>query len=550
MAISPHGIPHDQLAGRIAQIVRDRHVIVASNRGPVEYHREPDGKLTTKRGSGGLVTALGALAGDIPLTWIAVAMSDTDREVFPDATAPARDVRLGRQHVRVRYVNTPPQNYAHYYDHISNQTLWFLQHHLWDPTRTPNFTEADYHAWYEGYHFVNHALAGAIADEALASAPGASKRSRDTAGANAIVLVQDYHLYLTPHYLRQRLPRASIQQFIHIPWPELTYWRLLPESFLTDIYTSLAACDVLGFQTERDAHNFLECARELLPGSRIDHDEGRMRWRNKRLLARAYPITIDADEVHRALRSAAAHQAAQQFAPLFDSDLRILVRVDRLEPAKNIIRGLLAYEDLLMWHPELHGKVCHLVFLVPSRESLDIYRTYGRDVRKLIHHINKVYGTPEWKPVHAYFDNNRARALVALRRADALLVNPIIDGMNLVAKEGAVANTHHGVIVLSRTAGAYLQMADAVLPVTATDLVETKDQLYRALTMATDTRANLARLAREDVERDTLADWMLHQLRDAAAVWPGQPRPTRASHATDGQPHTPHALIASAHTET
>jgi trehalose 6-phosphate synthase len=507
----------------VAGLVGSRKLIIASNRGPAEFHRDANGRLGTKRGSGGVVTALAALAKDLPLTWVAATMSEGDREAFPDPSAGAREIRLGRMPLRVRYVNVPADVYALHYDTISNELLWFLQHYLWDVARTPTVGEEQYHAWDQGYRRVNAAIADVIADEALAGAAttgrsGAQKRRQSADGSDAIVLLQDYHLYLAAARVRERLPQATVQQFIHIPWPAIRYWQFLPDYMVHAIYEGLAANDVLGFQTEYDARNFLECARHFLPDSRVDLGQGRLIWRRHRLLARAYPVTVDAEEIHRTLSSAPARMAAQELAPLLGDEGQVIVRVDRLEPTKNIVRGFAAYETLLRRHPELRGNVRFLVFLVPSRQGLAAYRSYERDVRRSIQRINKAFGTREWQPVTAFFENNRARALVAMRRYDVLLVNPVMDGMNLVIKEGPVANTRNGALVLSRTAGAYQQLAGAVLPVTPTDVEETAEQLHEALLMGERERQQRAALAREAIAASTPTQWVLDQLCDAAGV--------------------------------
>jgi trehalose 6-phosphate synthase len=502
----------------VSSLVGGRKIIVASNRGPVEFHRDAHGKLTTKRGSGGVVTALAALAASLPLTWIAAAMSEADREAFPDRDAPAREVRLGRAALRVRYVNVPPAVYARHYDEISNELLWFLQHYLWDVASAPNITERQYVAWDQGYRTVNHALADAVADEAQAPAAAAGKRRRPAGGSDVLVMLQDYHLYLAAARVRERLPHAILQQFIHIPWPAARYWQFLPERLLHEIFESLAANDVLGFQTEGDARNFLECARWFLPNCRMDLDDGRLICRRQRLLARVYPVTADGEEIRQSLNSAAGRKGAQELGPLLADDRQVIVRVDRLEPTKNIVRGFLAYERLLAQHPELASTVRFLAFLVPSRQGLPLYRRYERAVRKIVQRINSTSGTPDWQPITIFVDNNRPRALAAMRRYDVLLVNPIIDGMNLVAKEGPLANARDGVVILSRTAGAYEQLREAVLPVTPTDIEETADQLYEALVMPARERRQRAELARGIVQRETPADWMRSQLSDAAEV--------------------------------
>ncbi len=507
---------HLTMPEEIATLVGGRRLLIASNRGPVEFHREASGRLSTKRGSGGVVSALAALARDIPLTWVAATMSPGDREAFPDDQAGSREVRLGRQPLRVRYVNVPADTYSKHYDEISNALLWFLQHYMWDPSSYPTFTEREYEAWDDGYRPVNYAIAQAVVNEALAGK--ASRRAGN--GADTIVMLQDYHLYLAAAWVRERLPRASVQQFIHIPWPDVRYWQFLPDRFVMEIFEGLAANDVLGFQTPFDARNFLSCAREFLPGSRVDYDQGRLIWRRHRLLARAYPVTVDEDELHRSLRSAAGREGEHELGSLLDDDAQVIVRVDRLEPTKNIVRGLEAYELLLRRHLELCGRVRHLAFLVPSRQGLARYKQYDREVRRTIARINSEFGTSDWKPVTAFFENDRPRALAAMRRYDVLLVNPVIDGMNLVVKEGPVVNDRHGAIVLSRTAGAFSQFEEAVLPVTATDIEETAEQLYEALQMSEQERKHRAASARAVVHASTPTQWVLDQLRDAADVRP------------------------------
>lgn len=490
----------------IARLVGDRRVIVASNRGPVEFVPDAAGRLRTRHGSGGLVTALTALAGSLPVTWVALAMSRGDRLAFPDVAAAAREVRVGRQRMRVRLVSVPPDVYQRHYGEISNQLLWFLQHYLWDAGRSPNISDKEYRAWDDGYAHVNAAIAETVAAEAGLSA------------LPPIVLLQDYHLYLASATARRRMPRAVIQQFIHIPWPAVRYWEFLPERFLREIIESLVACDVLGFQTETDARNFLLCVREVLPDCLVRFDSGRIVRGRHSTLARAYPITVDPEEVRHVLDTAAARAAERELAPLLSDGTCLIVRVDRLEPTKNILRGLLAYGALLRERPDLRGRVRHLAFLVPSREGLEVYRRYDHDVRRQIARINAEFGTPDWQPVAAYFENNRARGMVAMRHADVLLVNPVIDGMNLVVKEGAVVGERDPAIVLSRTAGAYLQLAPAVLPVTPTDLTETRARLAEALAMSRQERKRRAEHARRIVLEESLTGWMLAQIRDAALV--------------------------------
>jgi trehalose 6-phosphate synthase len=497
------------LADQLATLVAGQTVIVASNRGPVEFYHTADGSLSSRRGSGGVVTALAALARDVPLKWVATTMSAGDREAFSDARSAARTVRLGRQPLQVRYVPILPDTYRRYYDEVSNEILWFLQHYMWNPIYWPDFDEEQINNWDEGYRPVNEAIANAIVEEAIAGGDD---------GSNTIVLLQDYHLYLAAALVRARLPRATIQQFIHIPWPANRYWQFLPDRLTHEIYEGLSGNDVLGFQTSSDRQNFLVGAQAFLTDSRVDFDRQTVVWRRRRLVARVYPVPADTYEIKRTLLSAPAREGAQELEELLRDDRRIIMRVDRLDPSKNILRGFLAYEAMLRRWPELRGQVTFLAFLIPSRQSLRIYRTYKNETRALIKRINAEFGSPGWEPIIAFFENNRPRALAAMRRYDVLLVNPIIDGMNLVAKEGPAANERDGVLVLSRTAGAFGQLAEAALPITATDIDETATELYEALRMSSRERAQRAKRARDIVEAETPVDWVFGQLRDAVSV--------------------------------
>ena len=325
-------------------------------------------------------------------------------------------------------------------------------------------------------------------------------------------MLQDYHLYLAPLMIRKRHPSVLMQQFIHIPWPDIRCWHFLPSNIAQAIYSGLVGNDIIGFQTERDARNFLEGARTLLDDAVVDFEEGAIWWQGHRTQTRAYPISISVTEERRVVNSAAGRRAAEQIKKLLCE--YTIMRVDRVEPTKNIVRGFQAYADVLEKHPGLHGKVTFLAFFVPSRQTLPTYRRFDGDVRALIEEINRKYGTDEWTPIQAFFGNDRVRALAAMQYYDVLLVNPIIDGMNLVAKEGPAVNLTDGVLVLSRTAGAFQQLAKGSIPTSPTDIVETSQALYKALTLSPEERRAKATLARQSVERGDLNVWMARQITD------------------------------------
>src|SRR6266487_4223996 len=485
------------------QFIHANRLIIASNRGPVEYHISHNKTLKHRRGSGGMVTALIGGVNRLEVTWVAMAMTEGDRIALREAqqnNAGLLQPPMQSQKLQLRYVAIPKSAYRKHYEQICNTLLWFLQHYLYDPTDGSISARKIQDAWENGYYVANRAIADTVNIEI--------EREVTT----PIVMLHDYHLYLAPAMIRQRHPTIIMQQFIHIPWPDIRCWQVLPGNISQAIYSGLAGNDIIGFQTERDARNFLEGARTLLDGAVVDFEEGAVWWQGHRTRARAYPISISVTEELEIINSAAGKRAAEKIKPLLRE--HTIMRVDRLEPTKNIIRGFQAYDYVLEKCPDLHGKVTFLAFLVPSRQTLPAYRRYAADVFGLIEEINNKYGSEDWTPIHVFADNDRTRALAAMQYYDVLLVNPIIDGMNLVAKEGPVENQNNGVLVLSRTAGAFQQLAKGSIPTSPTDVVETATALYKALTLSPDERRVKSQLARQAVERSDLNMWLSRQIAD------------------------------------
>ncbi len=484
------------------QLTHARRLIIASNRGPVEYQLSHDKTLKARRGAGGMVTALIDAGNRMEVTWVAMTMTEGDRLAVKEAAQHGGLLQspLPGQKMQLRYVSVSKEAYRKHYEKISNELLWFLQHYMYDPTQESASANQLQDAWENGYTVANQAIADAVNAEI--------EREKTI----PVVMLQDYHLYLAPAMIRKRHPTIIMQQFIHIPWPDVRCWHFLPSNIAHAIYHGLVGNDIIGFQTERDARNFLEGARTLLDGAVVDFEEGAVWWQGHRTQARAYPISISVNEERKVVNSAAGKRASEQLKPLLRE--YTIMRVDRVEPTKNIVRGFQAYEEVLAKHPELHGKVTFLAFLVPSRQTLPAYRRFDSDVRALIDEINNKYGTEDWIPVQAFFGNDRVRALAAMQFYDVLLVNPIIDGMNLVAKEGPVVNRGDGVLVLSRTAGAYQQLAKGSIPTSPTDVEETAQALYTALTLPLEERRTKAALARQAVERSDLDVWLERQIHD------------------------------------
>ena len=485
------------------QQIHAERLIIATNRGPVEYYLTQENSLKYRRGAGGMVTALIDAGNRMEVTWVAMAMTEGDRIKLKEAqqengglmTSP-----LKGQKMQLRYVAISKSAYRKHYEVMSNRVLWFLQHYLYNPTEDTTAARRIQDAWENGYVVANRAIADAVCAEI----------GRED--SSAVVMLHDYHLYLAAGMIRKEHPNVTMQQFIHIPWPDIRCWQFLPSNIVQAIYSGLIGNDIIGFQTERDSRNFLEGARTLLDGAVVDFEEGVLWWQGRRIQATAYPISISVEGERRTVQSAAGKRAAEKIRPLLNK--HTIMRVDRIDPTKNIPRGFQAYAQMLDEHPELLGNVNFLAFLVPSRQALGTYQRYNADVEKLIDEINLKYGTKGWTPITAFFGNDRTRSLAAMQFYDVLLVNPIIDGMNLVAKEGPVVNQRNGVLVLSRTAGAFQQLGKGSVPTSPTDVTETAQALYTALTLPDEERRAKARLARSAVERYNLNVWLTRQIRD------------------------------------
>jgi trehalose 6-phosphate synthase len=481
------------------QLLQAQRLIVATNRGPVEHYVTKNGTLKCRRGSGGVVTALIDAGSQVEMSWVAMAMTEGDRLALKEAAQGRLSSSLCGRNVHLHYVEISREAYQKYYERISNQLLWFLQHYLYNPPENPRIAKRFQDAWETGYRVANRAIADAVIEEI------------EREQGSAVVMLHDYHLYLAPSMIRQKHPGIVMQHFIHIPWPDVRCWHFLPSNIAQEIYQGLVGNDIIGFQTERDARNFLEGARTLLDDAKVEFEEGTVEWRGHVTKARSYPISISVTTELKLVKSAAGRRAAEKFRPLLGQ--KTIMRVDRLEPTKNIVRGFQAYDQLLEEHPELRGVVKFLAFLVPSRQGLPEYRRYAREVEKIIEEVNQKYGTPDWRPIEVFYQNDRTQALAAMQYYDVLMVNPIIDGMNLVAKEGPVVNQKDGVLLLSRTVGAFQQLGRASVPTSPIDVRETAEALYKALTLTDEERHSKATLARLVVTNQNLDQWMQRQIK-------------------------------------
>jgi len=487
------------------QMLAERRLIIASNRGPLEFSIQDDGSLVSRRGGGGMVTALTAAARFLPATWIATAMTDGDRRAAEEANGNL--LKVPDNEIYVRFVLVPRNVYQRHYYVFCNPLLWFLQHYMWNTPRTPNIGRAIYEAWESGYIPVNEAIADVIAAE--------TQNDRQP----PYVLLQDYHLYLATARVREKVPSATILHFTHIPWPGPRYWGILPEFMRKTIHQDILAADIVGLQTKSDVLNFLHCCESMLKGAIIDFQQRHVTYRGHTTAICAYPISVDAPGLLEFAGSAEVQRYKEEIGARLGA--QTIVRVDRAEPSKNVVRGLRAFELLLERYPEYRGRVTLLQFLVPSRSELGVYQTYTDEVFEAVDSINDEYGDGDWQPVQVFYENNYAQAIAGMCLYDVLFVNPVIDGMNLVSKEGPLVNERDGVLVLSELAGSYEQLSAYALGVTPTDLEGTVRALRGALTMAPDQRRLRAAALKRLIQEEDITFWLERQLRDLLAVTKG-----------------------------
>jgi trehalose 6-phosphate synthase len=476
-------------------------LVVASNRGPVQFDLDDDGNLVAARGAGGMVAALGPALAAHGGTWVAAAISEGDRAAArKSGRGGVRTITLPQGPVQLRSLLLDPRQYLAYYNRVANRTLWFLQHYLFDVPRHPRFNGSFRAAW-TSFQEVNRAFAAACDEQA------------DRGGE---VFIQDYHLWLAPRILRERRGDLAIGHFTHCPWAEPGYFSMLPGMVAADLLEGLLGADLLGFLVPRWARNFLRCCAEA--GYSVDRDAQTVRSGDGRLVhVRTYPLGVDGEDLRR--RASQADVAVhRRWVRDILRGRSLIVRCDRMELSKNILRGLEGYELFLERNPRARGRVLHFALAYPSRRDLPEYQQYAADVKHAVEEINDRFRTATWEPVRLELRDNFPRALAAMALADVLVVNPVWDGMNLVAKEGPSVNERDGVLVLSRNAGASDDLADGALLVNPFDTAELADAVAAALAMPAAERAERAERLRKGAAALPPRDWFTAQRVDLAAL--------------------------------
>ncbi|MGH2995150.1 MAG: alpha,alpha-trehalose-phosphate synthase (UDP-forming), partial [Gaiellaceae bacterium] len=398
----------------------------------------------------------------------------------------------------LRLVAHDPNAYDWYYNVISNPVLWFVQHYLWGLASAPDVDQALHHAWEEGYVVVNRGFAAAVLEEL--------ERSPDSA-----VLFHDYHLYVAPQLVREQAPDALMAHFVHIPWPMPDSWRVLPDVIRRAVHEGILANDVVSLHTGRWRRNFLRSCEEIVDAE-VDVDAGEVRVGGHTVHVRTRPISVDPDEFDEFSESdgvLAAEQAIVESRPEF-----LVVRVDRTDLSKNIVRGFRAYELLLEAHPELHGRVHMLALLDPSRQDIPEYSEYLGAIQRAARTVNDRFQHEGWIPLELKIEDNFPQAVAAYKQFDVLLVNAIFDGMNLVAKEAPLVNTRDGVLVLSENAGAHEELGEWALTVNPFDVAGQAKALHHALTMPLQERRSRLGAIRAFVREHDIGAWIDTQLHD------------------------------------
>ena len=473
----------------------DTPLVLVSNRGPVTF--QPGGEV--KRGTGGLVTALIGLASHRPVTWVASAMTDEDVEAAEEHDGRPFPVHTpdGGEY-RVKLVASDAVAYEGFYNIIANPMLWFIQHYLWDLSNAPDIRRNETEAFEFGYNAVNEDLARAVLEEI----EGIEK---------PVVMVHDYHLYTLPGLIRRARPDVFLHHFVHIPWSQSDSWRVLPSMIRQELYDGILSNDIIGFHTRSYRRNFLQCCEDLL-GLEVDHKRGVVHLEDREVWVRAYPLPIDSG----AVQAVAARPRTREFE---DELLRrrrshLILRVDRADLSKNVLRGFGAFDVFLEQHPGFREKVTFIAQLMPSRTDIPEYAEYLERIEAVVAVVNHRHGSPDWMPIQLKLRDDLEEAVAAYKHYDVLMVNAMFDGMNLVAKEGPMVNERAGVSILSENTGAHEELGEYALSVNPFDIQELADSIHAALTMPVAERKRRHEGLKSIVTARNPGDWIDEQLAD------------------------------------
>lgn len=456
-------------------------MIIVSNRLPVSVTRTGK-QVSIANSGGGLVRALEQALGRQHALWVGWPGVELD----PEVTAAIEQHSRGAT-IRLEPIPLSKWETDNFYNGFSNEIVWPLFHDLQSRC---NFDPA----YWDVYLSVNQKFADRIVDLSPLS---------------DVIWVHDYHLVHLGRFLRERKVESRLAFFLHIPFPPHDIFEKLPWS--RDFLLALLRYDVLGFQTDRDLRNFLDCLRMALPEANVmqpDPDQVQIDFAHQLTTAASFPISIDF--------TAMAEQAASPEVTERVLELRrrlpasVALGIDRLDYTKGIPERLKAFRHLLATEPRLHGGICLLQVVVPSRESVPRYQKLRLQIERLVGAINGEFATPGWTPVQYLYRSLETEELLAYyRAADIAFITPLKDGMNLVAKEYCAAQVDSdGVIVLSKFAGAAAQMRSGALLVNPYDTVGMAKALSRAIAMPKEERRFRMRRLRANLRQSDVHAWM------------------------------------------
>lgn len=470
--------------------------VIVSNRLPISAVRSESGAIEFVSSTGGLATAMSSLEGpdQIWIGWCGIPSNDLTKEEKRQITDRFIEVGCAPVFLNAREIKL-------YYEGYSNDTIWPLFHYFQSLAHYRD-------EYWKAYEKVNKTFQKAIA--AMAS-------------PKAVIWIHDYHLMLLPQLVRSKLPLSTIGFFLHIPFPNFEIFRLLPQR--KNILAGLLGSNIVGFHTyDYGLHFISSCVRLLgstASGRTIDHNGATTQ-------VATYPIGIDYKKFRLQLESSETKKALSALDTLY-RNRKLILSIDRLDYSKGILERLEAFRLLLEEYPEYHERVTLLIIAVPSRTEVNAYRSLRDEIEKTVSRINGTYGTVNWAPISYQFQNRPFAEIVALyARADVMLVTPIRDGMNLVAKEYIAAKKRRaGVLILSEMAGAIDELTEAIT-INPNDSRSIMNAVREGLEMPVAKQRERLKHMQSRIKMSTVQQWASTAVGDLNKV---------GAHSTKGQKH-------------
>jgi len=483
-----------RLRDTLTRYLHGERIVIVSNREPYLHVREDDGAIGVRHPASGLVAALEPVMRACSGVWVAHGAGSADREIV-DAQDRVR-VPPGDESYTLRRVWLTEEEERGYYYGFANEGLWPLCHLA---HARPIFRTQDW----EYYKQVNARFAEAVCEEVDSEDP--------------IILVQDYHFALAPRLIRERLPRATVITFWHIPWPNAEHFGICP--WRNELLEGLLGSSILGFHTQLHCNNFIDAVDRYLE-SRIDRDQNAIVQRGRRTLVRPYPISIEWP-IHWVadLPSVADCRAGVRAELGLPPDAPIALGVDRLDYTKGIEERFMAVERLLQLRPEYRGRLSFVQLAAPSRADIQRYKDLHEAVNRLAERINREYGTGQWQPIVFRREHYEPAEIFRFyRAADVCYVSSLHDGMNLVAKEFLAArDDERGVLILSQFTGAARELGEALI-VNPYDFDQAATAIASAIEMPPEEQRARMHAMRAHVAEFNVYRWAGRMLIDAARL--------------------------------